>query len=713
MAILIVDIFKSCQQLNHLTSAIFEHVLINKGCFTNLNSLHPSRKLTPQAKHFHQETFTATISYSSTMHPRDIILLCLSLLVRPYKARRLLLRGLILGLALFPGSSANGDVKAVSSGDDFLFRHRGYTTQSLVYAQVRFNLDVVSIQKVAESLLLEIDDKITEYSDSQAKYKSKTGKNFKSNARFRLGAIKERTQEIVEKINFLASLRESIYSTEELQSVKGFNRDGRRSKRFVAVLLLGIILGGAAFSLLGMYKQQELQGVKEDLMDTDNTVKLISHKTVDNTRAVIAIGETDRDLIRQSEATALMGQARDMALSMNLKLARLERTVTEVGSIIASMAQGKASPLLIIKTNVSEIEQQLKITAEETGHVLLIQHRIHLAQCESSFLASDTGFDIFIHVPMAKPEDSFNVYEFLRTPIALHSGLSIHIESSKAILAVNSERGYDVVQSMTLAELGQCRMLSDLFLCDFNNVARRARASAQGTDEEVCLYSLFRHNFEGIKTTCRWRISRLEDRVFQVSPHTFFAYTNEPTTGVIRCDQSRRTTDKTFLTKGSSRITVPANCSGILGDTTFSPRDQYLIREHEVRWAWPFPKEDLLGNLQASQLDTLEQSLESRLRNASSFSLEEAQEELGRLETASNGLHVHQLATWASGGTSLVVVLLIGGLVILLVWRKCCSSTTNHPVVINAPPSEFALSARAAEYAKSLGGERHRGPPPY
>jgi hypothetical protein len=88
----------------------------------------------------------------------------------------------------------------------------------------------------------------------------------------------------------------------------------------------------------------------------------------------------------------------------------------------------KASTLLAPFNMVAKALNDLDITTTQSSYKLLVIKPADIFQCKASDLVIPGFFETFVHVPMAKVEDRFNLFWYLHIPVPISANTSIWIK---------------------------------------------------------------------------------------------------------------------------------------------------------------------------------------------------------------------------------------------------------------------------------------------
>jgi hypothetical protein len=137
-------------------------------------------------------------------------------------------------------------------------------------------------------------------------------------------------------------------------------------------------------------------------------------------------------------------------------------------------------------------------------------------QCRASYFVAPDSFEVFIHIPMAKMEDIFNLFQYLYIPVPVAEGMTILIKPRHDLLAITGdETKFTTAPSAMLTSYHNTGVH---FLCPDSNTYQIVKEDVQSSrSEDACLLELYCHDAQGVKVACKTVIGPPGDAMFVVS----------------------------------------------------------------------------------------------------------------------------------------------------------------------------------------------------
>jgi hypothetical protein len=244
-------------------------------------------------------------------------------------------------------------------------------------------------------------------------------------------------------------------------------------------------------------------------------------------------------------------------------------------------------------------------------------------QHETSFIATEGGYDLYVHIPLMGKDSGMDIHRHVRLPIPLDGDYHLNIEAADEYIAVTSDGA--LFRAISAADLADCRKYGDFFACDRGNVVRRAPEiglnQAEPTkDGELCLWALFYQKYALAREVCDMTISPQVDMVKQLAPNTFALFSSKPHQGQIICRNKQGDQKRTFSAHAVNLITLDPGCAALTDTHVFSTSDVAFTRdaaEWMVQFDWPYSSAELSHNLNTSEFHRLRISSEHEFFNQS------------------------------------------------------------------------------------------------
>jgi hypothetical protein len=284
----------------------------------------------------------------------------------------------------------------------------------------------------------------------------------------------------------------------------------------------------------------------------------------------------------------------------------------------------RLSPHVMDPEGMLQTLKTIQGMADFAGYTLLAKTVADIYQCETSFITTEYGFDIFLHVPMAKDEDRLKLYLHLPIPVEISENKVLTITPSKPLIAIDPISTKFKV--MDAAELATCKKFGGIFLCTDRNVVRfAASADASGADEpDMCVYHLFKEHHAEIKKVCPILMDSPKPGAIPVSANEFYLMSRNYTQGQILCPGKD---PRSFSVRHVTKVTLPKGCSARTDTHEVTAAMDVASPIQTVEFTWPSSKADLLGDFTVAEVERmgdyndnhLVQELPARLDSARRF----------------------------------------------------------------------------------------------
>ena len=150
---------------------------------------------------------------------------------------------------------------------------------------------------------------------------------------------------------------------------------------------------------------------------------------------------------------------------------------------------------------------------------------------ETSYLLTDSGITLIIHLALASEETTFLIYKYNSLPIMIGTEVFAKIQPKNEILAVGSEEGSGHPRYLEISsyDLDLCQKLGNVYICKNQQIFNRP---AQST----CLYSLFIGAHELAKDQCELTLEHKRyDQVVAIGSDEFLYYAAKPSSFEFEC----------------------------------------------------------------------------------------------------------------------------------------------------------------------------------
>lgn len=354
------------------------------------------------------------------------------------------------------------------------------------------------------------------------------------------------------------------------------------------------------------------------------------HRQVLHDQVMLGHTEVELATIARNTIEAFKHSYADMQTTQFLHIyaAAAETRIRMLEDALEAAAQGHISVQALMEFDFGATMVEMARKARSRGQELLSTHFTDWLQYEASFVATEVGFDILLHVPLAARQTMMTIHRFHPLPIALDDHLHLQFRpGTYTHLSISADR--TIFRAMTQAEFNTCRRVGPHLLCDLGTVARRSPPIdllPTSKDPELCLFALYTRRFQLATRVCETDVVTAPDVMVMLSPNTFAYYTTRPQAAHIRCPHGTPTTSEVSVVN-TTVITIPFGCIGVTDTFTFGAADASFSRpasEWRSSYDWPAAVRDITDGVDSKAIQNLVKDSDHVLHMASRVSLRTA-----------------------------------------------------------------------------------------
>jgi len=208
---------------------------------------------------------------------------------------------------------------------------------------------------------------------------------------------------------------------------------------------------------------------------------------------------------------------------------------------------------------MADILKAVEAKAREYGYQLLATSPSDAYQCPASFQTEGFKTTIYLHLPLAKPDDRLIVYEYLSIPIEVDSTHHMSVHPRHPVIATDERREFFI--TMPVDMLAKCDKLGAYFLCDGLHAKHRASRRTEFIGEEndgLCTWFLLTQNQQAVSTACPIHLHKKQSGVYSVDKNNFVIVEVEDQQGVKTCHGKEVTHHQV---SGPTRVHLDPGCS--------------------------------------------------------------------------------------------------------------------------------------------------------
>lgn len=411
----------------------------------------------------------------------------------------------------------------------------------------------------------------------------------------------------VEKTRFKEQVTESPYNRDTFSSTHGIDPGLHlprlRGKRQVimATILAGLLGTLAGSSLMGSYTSSQLRTIRAAINEVSNKQGLIvghvnanSESIKVNRKQLNQVTEMVDGLIANAARVESIITINELTTYCRFIIAHVRSTLQlYVDTIEAASAHRLHFGLIDLQGAQFIFEQATKLAAGE-GLVPVTTSLSHLHQLPTSLIFNHKGFDLIVHIPLAREGSLFNLYRYQSFPMKLSDHVHGIIKPEKNLLAVSDGNAKDqFFYELTTEELSRCTKLGPVTVC--SEVSYFIRSTSP-----TCLYALYTASHPETLRLCQLFVHKAYDYVMNKEPGVMVSYTKTPGTYTKRCPNS---TMGGFQLDDITEIPLDPHCVVELPSFVLQPPDSLEDHTQARTFSWTLSLNRTLRGMDPSYLD--------------------------------------------------------------------------------------------------------------
>ena len=497
--------------------------------------------------------------------------------------------------------------------------------------------------------------------------------------------LRGRCQELAARLQHLLDLKDRFFDP----------ATGRRTKRFfVTFALIMMTTFAIAGTSLGVYNTIELQKMKE----TDNVLLNANLLSIEEIQSTSAKMYKLADLVRHTaiDAEKDLKYVRSTRVQ-EMALRAAEDRVSMMEDIYTAATDGRLHASALILGNMTRAEEEILAKAKEIGYVPMTQFGSDILQCDTSFISTGEGFDLYTHVPLSHPDAGMAIFRHQPVPIKISNNLFATLSSDHQFIAISPDR--KAFKTMTTAQMKDCKRLGATWvICDDFDVVRKPLESVTEKDPGMCLYFLHAGDHEGAKTACNIQIHTIGEDVVQLSPSQFLVTSKDTHQGVKVCRNGQRTA---FQVHSQTIVDLEPGCYAEVNNNFFSAGDQARNNNNSITYSWsekhPLFPYDINAD-DESDNPTISALIQDIMGTDTTARLDTVLEHLRKAKVEANrGIMDWLSDQWANLMASWTTTLLFVGAAICLFWL--CLGRKKKPQSVSYHPYDAQLPSAPPMYA--------------
>ena len=269
----------------------------------------------------------------------------------------------------------------------------------------------------------------------------------------------------------------------------------------------------------------------------------------------------------------------------------LQSTITTVLDVITCGRQQRVSPKLINGDALAELFINLSKRAKQMDSTLLIEHPSDLYEVQASYGYDQSGrrFKIYIHVPLARKDQTLKMLKFLPFPFYHQShesnstitpdpGQNIYLAVLPQSQQQSPEKSHRF-RVLNEAEVSTCFRLRRYHICPTRNLLKTKIS-------ESCIGSLWLKDNNFIVQNCDFQVEPSQEVAVKLAPREWLVYSPKPNSFSPICEDRQVIQSLKFETQ--TRLTLPEGCELHLNNHYISTDSNLLfdfkVETHEWRF---------------------------------------------------------------------------------------------------------------------------------
>jgi hypothetical protein len=332
-----------------------------------------------------------------------------------------------------------------------------------------------------------------------------------------------------------------------------------------------------AATAMGIYNAVQIENLKAELTDIRADQSRLFNIVRDLAKEIDSIYDALDD-VRQSYAIMI---AFNPAL-FDSQLSRLDsqlrnRLIRATNAIQTAMFR-RLSVDYLTPHEIRQVYERVKSRARELGYELLIDHHTDIFQVEATLLFDGDDGHILVHIPIAPASAILNLFRLQPFPLPFFEGhyLVPDVKNDVLGLSAHDNRMGTVLSSQDLLA---CHRVNQRFMCSNHGVLSKNLTN-------TCLGLLYLQNFPLAQKICKFEVTPIEERIYQLRKNWYITYLTKPMTVPIRCQNG--TLKDHHLRDGVQNIHISPGCMATFDHhVVYSDFSMRLDTEMVIyEWAW-------------------------------------------------------------------------------------------------------------------------------
>ena len=370
-----------------------------------------------------------------------------------------------------------------------------------------------------------------------------------------------------------------------------------RPKRFIGSLITSLLTSIGVSSIFGAMNSGQIETLREGLRSTDTRQQLLihavdenSHHIATNRAAISQLAELTERVVTFTTIEHWKTSGQFMYMLVETELARLNSALDQFLEIIQAATSHRFHHTVLSKEGAKIALDEIKKLAKTKGLVPVINNPQQFSQLETSYMLTDKGINLVIHLPLASEETTFSIYKYNSLPIMIGEKVYARIQPKNEILAVGREESNGRPRYLEISsyDLDLCLALGDVYICKNQQIFNRP-------SQNTCLYSLFIGSHEAARDQCELELEHKRyDQVVSIGSDEFLYYAASPSSFVFECQNN--SIIRGHQLAAVTKIKVPPFCRAKTKSYILNRENDLYKQQTPLKWAWTLPPLTFLAN---------------------------------------------------------------------------------------------------------------------
>lgn len=375
------------------------------------------------------------------------------------------------------------------------------------------------------------------------------------------------------------------------KTIKIKSKRQKRKKRFFGGLVAGLLAAIGTSTLFGLFEGSKIEQLGQTLQSTisrqEQMIHLLDQEDEEirtNRLAIKVLSSAVASIEEVVTENSWLNEVQSITLIVRHELMKVNRALNlYVDAIQAASNHRLAYGVLSFEAAQKALNDIITMAEKkQLTPILQTPHQIH--QLPTSFLTSEDGVTLLLHVPLASEDTVFSLKRFTSFPLSIGKDVFGHIHADKTLIALGSP---DINHKPSYVELDEveltlCHKFYSIYICPHSRVISRPTRPS-------CLHALYHGEHEAAIKLCKLHLSTDdEDTVIPLSQHNFVSFTKKPAVYAMNC-HANSTIQSGLQLYGIQTITVPEGCQAILPKYKIHAASDIYYSAPPKAFTWTIP----------------------------------------------------------------------------------------------------------------------------